>query len=573
MAEEEYEPMGEENPPSPPPGDIAERQDTLDTLVEGFSELEGRLESLRNELRNLDPAGADPKRALKNLLRLRETRELLDAAAKHSAEEAIKASFDHRLDRIEEEVQKELEVASRDILAQVKGSLEGKVLASVHEATSSKEFGNVLRSIAQDAAQQVIEGATEPIQARVLGDIEGSLQDRIRIAMSEAMGEVESLIGQNLDRFTLTDEFHDAVTTLAGPMIEEQAQGTAQGPDEDAVREIAARALEEGLSSIAQRMEALEQARAEGGEAAGAVSADEVRAAVEEDLEDIRKKLSRVQQSLVEGGGGEGDGVSIEVVKDALKGDLETLAARIGTLEQSPPSGGGADVEALQALAARLETLEQAPSLDGGMTAETMRQVLEEQLRPFVARLEILEQAPPGEGGGISEGAVKDLIKKSVREALNAVKGMIKKIEPAVEAVVEKRLEKRLQQVPTKQEVSELIERVAESLPAGGGGGAVDSGSLKGEILEALKPEVAGLAREAAASAMGSFDAPDMLKNMLDKESIEKTIRDIIESDLFSTFLNSDEMKELLDDKFKIMRNWLKNDEIPRQVKKLTGQA
>jgi len=63
-----------------------------------------------------------------------------------------------------------------------------------------------------------------------------------------------------------------------------------------------------------------------------------------------------------------------------------------------------------------------------------------------------------------------------------------------------------------------------------------------------------------------------MLKNLLDKESIERSIRDILESDLFSTFLNSDEMKELLDDKFKIMRNWLKNDEIPKQINKLTSQ-
>ena len=82
--------------------------------------------------------------------------------------------------------------------------------------------------------------------------------------------------------------------------------------------------------------------------------------------------------------------------------------------------------------------------------------------------------------------------------------------------------------------------------------------------------DIADLAKQGAAKALDSLKAPGALKGLIGKDLMESTVREVIASDLFSTFLNSDEMKVILDDKFKMMRNWLKNDEIPKQVKKLT---
>ncbi|MHC4597386.1 MAG: hypothetical protein ACYS47_00120 [Planctomycetota bacterium] len=188
------------------------------------------------------------------------------------------------------------------------------------------------------------------------------------------------------------------------------------------------------LVKLSKKIEKVE--RMKGGGKAAAVSEDDIRKAVQGDLDDLRKKLAQVRKALKQSAAEAGGGVT-----------LETLSGVLG--------------EQIGAVYTRLEAVEKGGAAGRGPSPDQLREALEGQLGAVHARLDELEEAASPEAG-LTEEEVKNLI-------------------------------------------------------------------------SGIEPE-------------------------------------IIESKLFSKFINSNELKNLLDERFKIMRDWLKRDEIPRQIQKRTGR-
>ena len=151
-------------------------------------------------------------------------------------------------------------------------------------------------------------------------------------------------------------------------------------------------------------------------------------------------------------------------------------------------------------------------------------------------------------------------------------------------------------------ELRKKLARVRRTLKEGaaGAGGGVTLETLSGVLGEQLGAVYTRLEAVEKGSAAGSGPSADLLREALAEQLqavfarleeleqapppeagvTEEEVRDlinevepeIIESKLFSRFINSNELKNLLDERFKMLRNWLKNDEIPRQIQKQTGR-
>jgi hypothetical protein len=112
--------------------------------------------------------------------------------------------------------------------------------------------------------------------------------------------------------------------------------------------------------------------------------------------------------------------------------------------------------------------------------------------------------------------------------------------------------------------------------------------------LNALRKEIGTLRRDLKKGEGGGV-TPDLLQNVLVEQinAVDKRLKalekappgggpreavpeaggkmdlGVAESKLFVKFLRSEEMKDLLDERFKLMRDWLRDEEIPKQVKKV----
>ncbi|MHC5039783.1 MAG: hypothetical protein ACYTHM_20960, partial [Planctomycetota bacterium] len=281
-------------------------------------------------------------------------------------------------------------------------------------------------------------------------------------------------------------------------------------------------------------------------------SPDAIQAPLRRELQALGKRIESLEEKPAPK-----PGPPPEAIQAPLKADLQALAKRIERLEKAPAPKAGPDPEGIQAplmkelqtLGKRIETLEKAPS------PQTVQGPLKKELQVLTKKIEGLEKAPAPEAG-ISEETVKDLIQKAINNALKTIKGMIEQIKPTMEAAVEKKIDTHLQKVPTKMEMVKIQEKAG-------------AGALKGASVEAMKPEIVKEARRAVTGVLESPKTKNLLRDAFGKETFEKAVVDIIESDVFRKLLNSDDMKELLDERFKTLRIWLKNEEIPKQVKKL----
>ncbi|GEM_PF-3532592 len=496
-----------------------DEEDRQDSAQDRIDELESTIDTLRGEIRVLQTEAGDishPVKALRALLKGEDAREILQEAASRAAEGSVKASFDHRLDRIRDEVKKGLEVASNDLFARVKGSLEGKVLVAVNEATTSKEFRGILREITQNAAKEALKEAGQPLLEKIRMEAEASMEEGWMVALKNMDQDLEPKLKRAFQAFAETEAFRDTLETTARPLIEEigSAPSTSGGIDPDQVDAMLESAVREMEESVRKRIEG----------------------------------LSERLQAVEEGAGGAGG----EAEGDMIRMELETMSRRLEALETRP----------------------EAPEGGGEAAAEAAREEAQAAVSDLAARVEALEARPAGaeegEGGGrLSEDQVKAIIRKSMAEALSGVKAMAQKIPPAINQAVEAALRKKLADVPSREEVKALAAQ------AGGEGEApaIDAEALRRDVMEGMDAEVSERVQEAIRRALapGSDQGQDFLKQMMGQDTLENLVQEILESDLFTSFLNSDEMKELLDDKFKIMRNWLKNEEIPKQVKKLGG--
>jgi hypothetical protein len=192
---------------------------------------------------------------------------------------------------------------------------------------------------------------------------------------------------------------------------------------------------------------------------------------------------------------------------------------------------------------------------------------------------------------GVPEEALKKLASQAVGEAVSGIKSLAKQIRPAIEVEVGKELKEKLKDFLPAKEVRDLVETRLEQyktdmLTASGvlHAPVPDLEPIRKQLAEELGRELGKkIAREveraaaqfsegkgAAAGAGGAAVSPDQVREAvraaLGKEAVQASVQNILQSDLFNNFLSSDQMKEMLDDKFKIMRNWLRNDELPRQL-------
>ncbi|MHC4597385.1 MAG: hypothetical protein ACYS47_00115 [Planctomycetota bacterium] len=378
--------------------------------------------------------------------------------------------------------------------------------------------------------------------------------------------------------------------------------------------------LQNGLEGLAQRIEGLENAPSKD-RPDPTVSPDDVRAALRPDLENLREEIAGLGRSLEAVRAQDGSPRILEEVRAALKGDFHSIAARLAELEDAPPPEAGPSLETIrteleqeiQILRARIVDLENAPAEEADAPPAGLRDEFEEAVRALAARVDALEQAAPPESAPApeptGEALEEELLALSIRvealenvpsadnapspasippafgEDLEALGARLDTVEKTVASTgtsspeqIRAKLEEELRALGTR---IGLQEQALKSLKPSTSEETIrrlisESGS---EMVHTFKDRIKKI--EAAIGQIVENRLGKRLKEvptkqeMLDlvkKDAVEGTIREVVESGLFSGLLNSDEMKIVLDDKFKMMRNWLKNDEIPKQVKKLTRQ-
>ncbi|MHC4780492.1 MAG: hypothetical protein ACYTFG_18120, partial [Planctomycetota bacterium] len=101
--------------------------------------------------------------------------------------------------------------------------------------------------------------------------------------------------------------------------------------------------------------------------------------------------------------------------------------------------------------------------------------------------------------------------------------------------------------------------------------------------LKALHKEIEGVRADAGkvAAPAGGGPSIETLQGVLTEQlgavysrlkAVEESGAGVPESRLFADFMNSEELKDLLDEKFKGLRTWLTEEEIPRQIQKLADR-
>lgn len=151
--------------------------------------------------------------------------------------------------------------------------------------------------------------------------------------------------------------------------------------------------------------------------------------------------------------------------------------------------------------------------------------------------------SPAGDAKKAEEGDL-DSVRKAVEEDLNAVRQALEKDLGALH---------------------EQIGPMRLALEKGSGGGVTY------DFLQDLLAEQFGVMNDRL-KALESGRPAEGLSEKDVRTLIEEAEPGIVESKLFAKFLGSAGLKDLVDEKFNTLRDWLSREEIPRQIEKISGR-
>jgi hypothetical protein len=279
--------------------------------------------------------------------------------------------------------------------------------------------------------------------------------------------------------------------------------------------------------------------------------------------------------------------------------DEEAIKALIA--EHSPAAAtGGLDAEAVAEMVE--ERLMKHDEAGGGVSALQVDELVEGRIKmeleralasdDFVAR--VAEQAG---AGAVDADAVAEIVDKRVKQAAAKLAKSTGPDAGAIRSMVQAEVNDKLS--PDLLEAM-IIDLVPSQPPAAAGGGGADEADVKRVVTEALVERLAkfqsevlpGLVEKAVASAApaagAAADGGDVsaAKAYADEKTAEleaKVIKALkaqassgaieVTPDLVNSIANSDSFLKMLENRFRVMAEYLKTDVIPREFRNLSGKG
>lgn len=588
------------------------------------AQLDRRVDRMRDEVRRgIDRASRDISSTLKGTIEGRvvaavsgithtkEFREILREITMWSASQAIKDKGGPILEEMKQTAEASLRDGLRTAIESAQSSLKPLIRETLDEYTRSEAFTKTLTAAAavdlktslnevlgadggdlQGMVERLISEKTEPLKDTLtehVADME---------TLAEALGKIEGGVSEKIEAvlgdFTSSEQLDARILEIANQTAQE-----ALLPLKDTI----GRAFDQQMTDLGKRLDEMEKA--------GAGPASDVLAGMEtpEHLDDrirkvtaegIKKMAKRNEEAISE---------LAQRVKSMLEKERETFQGVIRKSLESqvlPLTKVLEDVDTPAKLDEKIKALAAAETQNQGISEKALKALLEkalfqEKVKSLAAAerrdarqdiLDAVEEALTAKGiteEGIPEEAIARLVDEHIAKALSGVKALAKKIQPVIQTEVGKELREQTKNFATLDLIQEEVAAAVEGLrtellvQSENAGPGIDAQALREELTDAIRGEVETLVEKAVKSRLkaqvkstvkayieSDSEVQKVLKKSFGPESLTEAVESILQSDLFARFLNSDEMKEILDDKFKIMRNWLKNEELPRQFKKLS---
>jgi hypothetical protein len=507
------------------------------------------LRTLARALPDAIESSNDFRKAFQELLSSGPGRRILDGIGRDAVDDALKVSLERRFGRMEKKIDKRVEDSSNTIMATLRGSIEGKILNALASATQSKEFRELLQEITIFSAQQAIKDSAGPLFENLREEFQAGLLETIEETVTSIEDRLGKVVSENVEAFTAKPEFRDAVTGVfeAGsddilkPVLEKISEGgdLAKRIDEEVLP---------GLGELRGQLEALTKG-----------------------LEDIRESLGRqmeAQQSLaseVFGSDGESglDERIRQLASDVVQNHFEQRLAP--ELEKFQESLAGPD-----------DTFLKKIILDE-LFGERVKVLASEERREARGEMEDLFKEALERSGitsdGIPRDAIEEIVSESITASLKDVKALARRIEPIVREMVEAQGGADTSQFLPQEEIQVLIETQVDMLIGTRLTESAEKSREVDEFSEGLQKKVKKLVKEhldknigeTLTMVAGSGEIKTALKSAIDEQLVENTLLE----NAIQAILATDEIKEMIDDRFRTIRMFLKNEEIPKIVKKL----
>ncbi len=508
-----------------------------------------------------------------------------------SVEESIKNALERRFQKLEAKLDKKISDASSTIMATLRGGIEGKVLAALTTATHSKEFRDLLQEITIFSAQHALKDTAGPLFDRLREDFKATLSGSLDKTIADVEGRLESLVSGEIRKFAGHADFDEAVSKALSRVFAETARPALDGLAGDLKREASGMAAEECrkvMSEAEQRFAGKAETVAASVEDLKSKlgilfnKTEELDGALEAGVKDAIERTERLNEALsglddhmnrmAKDALGEGSGETIESRMRKIAGEAVNLAweqralPQIAEIARKSEEAGGRLVKDMIA---------------NEMFVEKVRIIASDERKESSAETEalvrktVLESGAGGEG--VPRGLIENLASEAVSNSLKDIKSIMKRIEPLVKEKMDEFARERGGAVADAEQVKAIVDAAIDNRI----GDRLTAGTEIEKRIEDLKSEIKQSAKSAVREYAGR-ELTDMASKMAGAPEVKKAIKDSISGELVETaileraiqsFLATDEVKEMIDDRFRTIRMFLKNEEIPRIVNQILKET
>jgi hypothetical protein len=445
--------------------------------------------------------------------------------------EELRKVIARRFTKLEEKIESKVKDSGSSLMASIRGNIEGQVLSSIASATHSKEFRDLLQEVTHFSAQKALKDSTGPMLENLREEFKASLMDTLRFAVADIEQNLSGKVKKDVSEFIGHEDFHQAVASEVAKVTSEQ--------DLDA----------KVMEVMGQKIKTLE----------------EQMSLLNEQIGLLGEQITRLETSASESSGG---------VPEDLEKHIKKLASEVVNLnweQRVLPEIGNLAKQAEQA--ANLKEL-----LNNELFLEKIRLVAAEERREAKAELmavvrEEIEQSGGGVGGSVPTQVIEEVAGRVISESLKDVKALAKRVEPLVAEKVEEVAAGKLGDFLKRGEIGAIIEEDVDRLVS-------DKFTFVAEMerkLEDLREDFKNIARRAVKESV-TAEISDKLTKITSAPEVAGAARDAITQELvhgtimdeaIQRFLATDEVKEMIDDRFRTIRMFLKNEEIPKVVGKI----
>ncbi len=550
--------------------------------------------------------------ALGEFLKTPETRKILDSAIAASSDDLLKNVLERRFAKVETKIEKKISDASSSIMATLKGGIEGKVLAALTSATHSKEFRDLLQEITIFSAQHALKDSAGPLFERLREDFRSNLGETLDKSLADIEGRIERIVAERIRGFTGHLDFDAALSSAVNKVFDE-----ASGPRIEKLASELRAEFQAAAAAEARRAEGriVEISKAVGDLASGfeelRASAESVEAAdagfsrISAAVEDLRERIDILREKME----------SVEADADAVRKESEERVDRLNAAmsgldenisriakEVLGEGEGGMDrrmkkaasevvnlnweSRVLPQIAELAKKAEEAGQrvlkevITNDIFVEKVRIISSEERRESRREIEEVVDAYLKKSGISEEGIPRDLIEAKVAESISAslkdAKALTKRLEPLIKERMDE-LSRERGAGPNPEEIRTLIETEMEKKAAD----RLSVGAETEKRIEELKNEVRLLVKTTVRE-FASKELSDTLAKVANSPDVRKVLKDAVSGELVETailekavqsYLATDDVKEMIDDRFRTIRMFLKNEEIPRIVKQIIEEG